>query len=205
MSFTAYAVLVVVISFLIANHDNFTEDLLTKSINLLVATEALYILTIALVKLMLGFFFLRILMYPVQRKIIMVAVGIFTVYSFQYFFFVIFQCGVPTGNKYWTNRVAGLCVRTLPSQILAYIHGGLTAATDILFIILPIIVVRQTRLNKREKMIVVAIMSIGAVGCAASLVRIDYIGVLSSTSQTFFCKLNPVTEIQTSRLTLYLR
>jgi hypothetical protein len=202
MSFTAFAIMVAVISFLIANHENFTEHLLTKSINLLIATEALYILTIALVKLMLGFFFLRILMYPAQRKIVVIAVGIFTVYSFQYFFFVVFQCGVPTGGVYWTRRVAGQCVRPLVGQVLAYLHASLTAGTDLLFIILPIIVVRQTRLNGKEKLIVVAIMSIGALGCAASLVRIDYIGVLASTSQTFFCKFKFSISISITLLTL---
>jgi hypothetical protein len=181
-----------VISFMIANHGTFTEKLLTKSINLLVATEALYILTIALVKLMLGFFFLRILMYPFQRRLVMVAVGIFTIYSVMYFFFVVFQCGVPTGNRYWMNRVSGKCTNPTAGQILAYVHAGLTAGTDLLFIILPIVVVRQTRFSAKEKLIVLSIMSIGAVGCAASLVRIDYIGVLNSTSQTFFCTYDQV-------------
>jgi hypothetical protein len=138
---------------------------------------------------MLGLFFLRILAYPIYRRIVQITVGIFTVYSIAYFFFVIFQCGTPQGEIYWTHRVEGKCIPYHVGLTLSYTHAALTSGTDLMFVCLPIALMRQVRLNVRDKITVITILSVGAVGCAASFIRINYIWVFGSTSESFFCKL----------------
>jgi hypothetical protein len=125
--------------------------------------EALYILTMGVFKIALGLFFIRVLPYPRQRQLVWITVSIFSLYSLGYFFFVIFQCGVPSGDRYWRRKLANQCDPRGSALGTAYAHAALSASTDLMFILLPISVVRNTRLSKKEKWIVAGIMSIGAV------------------------------------------
>jgi hypothetical protein len=116
-----------------------------------------------LFKVSLGLFFLRLLKHPMQRRLIIVVVTIFSLFTIGYFFFAMFQCGMPIGDRYWTRRVAHECLPYSAGLGLAYAHAALTAGTDLMFIILPISVVRNSQLTTREKWTVATIMSIGTV------------------------------------------
>ena len=59
-----------------------------------------------------------------------------------------------------------------------YVHGVLNAATDWIFAIIPIFVVRSTQMTPKARASVIAILALGAAGSIASLVRLAYVNVL---------------------------
>jgi hypothetical protein len=102
-------------------------------------------------------------MKPIQRRIIIVATSIFSVFSLGYFFFVLFPCGVPKGDTYWVRKLSNECVSNESTLAMAYTQASLSAATDLMFICLPLFVVWGTKLGFRDKLLVALLMSVGAV------------------------------------------
>jgi len=114
-----------------------------------------------LFKISLSTFFLRILKEKIPRRLIQISVIIFVLYSSAYFFSTIFQCGVPTGDRYWRRILADKCLPRDTALGLAYTHAALTAGTDLMFIGLSIGAVWHTRTSTREKWLIVSILCVG--------------------------------------------
>jgi rhodopsin domain-containing protein len=129
---------------------------------MLLALESLYVVTISLFKVSLGLFLLRILITRWQRLTAYWVLSIFSFYSLGYFFFALFQCGVPSGNSFWTRKLANKCAPQWVGLSLGYIHASLTAGSDIILVILPILALRQSKMKRGEKIIVSCILGIGA-------------------------------------------
>lgn len=127
------------------------------------AAESLYILTMAVFKVSLGAFFLRMLKDRLPRRLIQISISIFTLYSTAYFFSTVFNCGVPTGDRYLRKILSNECLAHDTALGLAYTHAALTAGTDLMFIGLSVAAVRHTRTTTREKWVIATILSVGAV------------------------------------------
>lgn len=69
---------------------------------------------------------------------------------------------------------------------MAYCHAALTVGMDIICIIIPITLVRQSTLHLREKVITGCLLSIGALGCVASLVRIKWLPSIAESDLSIF-------------------
>jgi hypothetical protein len=117
----------------------------------MLSVEAFYIVTIALFKISLGLFFLRIIIEPLLRRIVHGTLVIFTIWSVGYLYFAIFQCGVPSGSRFWENKLAGRCGSDKLGLGMGYVHAILTAGTDLIFLALPIPMVFRTKIRSREK------------------------------------------------------
>lgn len=113
--------------------------------------EILYLVIILFVKISLGLFFLRIIVKRWQRRVIYAVMILFSVFSFCYFWYAIFQCGVPRGNNFWMRKITGRCLSDSSGLALGYVHGVLTTLTDVIFVALPIYIVSKSSLKLREQ------------------------------------------------------
>jgi hypothetical protein len=127
-------------------------------------SESFYILTMLALKVALGMFFLRILLKQWQRRFVYAVIAISILFNAAYFFFSVFQCGIVSSSYIlWQKFATGQCIT--PEQILAvsYTHAAITTATDMAFAILPITMINQSHLERKEKIIVIFIIGMGAV------------------------------------------
>jgi hypothetical protein len=115
-------------------------------------------------------------------------VGIFSIYSGAYFFFAIFQCGMPNGTTFWLKKLANQCIRDDIMLGMGYTHAILSALTDLFFLGLIYPVVSKTHLKSREKKNVALLLALSTVGFVASVVRIKWISILVTHNLDFFYK-----------------
>jgi hypothetical protein len=109
----------------------------------------------------LGLFFLRVLIHPLQRAVVNWIIIIFTTYSVGYFFFAVFQCGVPSGSRFWQRKLAHQCAPDPLILGLGFGYAVLTAGSDLVFVCLTIPMLRQSSLRFTEKWVVGGIMILG--------------------------------------------
>jgi len=161
----------------VANGNPASTSLATTT-GCVVASIALYIATMTVLKLSLAAFYLQIFIVKWQRWVIIAAVGICTLFSIASFFVAIFQCGKP--KDYLINEAQLKC---LPFDTvigpLNYTYTALNAATDWVFAILPFFILRNSNMPFRTKVSVYFLLALGAVGSVASCVRFGYIGDLA--------------------------
>lgn len=58
---------------------------------------------------------------------------------------------------------------------MAYAWTALDIATDVIFTILPWLIIRNLQMSKRKKSSVMCILGIGALGAVASFIRLPYL------------------------------
>jgi hypothetical protein len=118
-------------------------------------------------KISLGIFFLRILIDRWQRLVVNYVVGLAGGFGFAYFFFSVFQCGVPSstnGATFWEKELSNECASSTPVVLaLAYAYAVITATSDVCLALLPIPVLKKARIKKREKLVVCAILLLAVV------------------------------------------
>ena len=124
--------------------------------------ETFYVLTITVFKISLGLFFLRITNAFWQRYVVYVAVFISTTFSITYMFFAIFQCGVPkSGLDFALKKLSMQCIDVKVITGMGYAHAAVVAATDWTFAILPIPLLRESRMPLRDKISVGFVLTLG--------------------------------------------
>jgi hypothetical protein len=129
----------------------------------LLVTEYFYILTMLVLKISLAIFFLRIIAKPWQRNLVYAAVTLSTLFNIGYFFFAVFQCGIPKGAfVFFIKKVSGKCINKAEILGVSYAHGAVTTFTDLIFAFLPVFMLHDTNMNRREKWTVGLILVLGA-------------------------------------------
>jgi hypothetical protein len=126
---------------------------------ILLSLESFYVVTVGFFKVSLAYYFLRIVIDQRTRQLIYAVLTIFSIYSFGYFFFAIFQCGIPSGSSFWERKIALECASDSVGLGLGYTHAILTASSDLIFLSLVIPIVVKSRLRMREKVIVCLLMA----------------------------------------------
>lgn len=103
-------------------------------------------------------------------------------FSTAYFFFLLFQCH-PI-QFFWTQfyNDNGSCLSKDSLANVTYAHAAISAVTDWAFGLLPISFVWNMKMNRRTKLSVVLILSLGFFASTATIVRIVYIRSLSKTT-----------------------
>lgn len=149
-------------------------------------SQFLYALTTAFVKLSIGLFLLRIAVKRWHRVLLSVVTASIMVFSLAFTFFIILQCR-PI-YYYWTRipnlaeQTDGSCVSIRVGTSLSYLHSALSAFADWTYALLPILIVRNLKMERRTKLLVAFILGMGAIGCIAVLVRTVYIYQLEMNS-----------------------
>jgi hypothetical protein len=114
-------------------------------------------------KISLGIFFLRILIERWQRATVYILVGISTTFNFGYFWFVAFQCGVPSSaSEFWERRLSGQCASSKWILGLGYSQAGVSFLTDVGLALLPIPVLMRARIANREKWVIGGLLLMAA-------------------------------------------
>ncbi|KAI9843165.1 MAG: hypothetical protein M1838_002753 [Thelocarpon superellum] len=170
-----------------ATHFGVGTHLLANSYSdLLMVFKALYSfliiygLEIALVKISILLFYLRI--FP-ARKFRRLCIGfiVFTVGSAMSIVLVaIFQCD-PI-SEYWTRNNSGTCIN--PYKWLMA-EGGITLFINASLLILPIPLVWRLQLKLPQKLGVLGFFCAGSLVCIASIVRIPYISHMFTVDPIF--------------------
>ncbi|KAF4550633.1 Hypothetical protein D9617_16g014210 [Elsinoe fawcettii] len=148
----------------------------------LFASFNLYIITTLSLKISLTLFFLRLLpptTHRPHRLVLYACTALFLLLGTVYFFLTLFDCGNPL--HYLENQLSGKCFPKRRVGIpTAYVHAVLNAATDIIFVLVPLLVIRKSQLSPRSRAVVTTLLVLGAVGALCSLVRIGFIHLLDA-------------------------
>lgn len=121
---------------------------------------------------------LRLVTKKRERYTIYATLSLVFFITIGYFVFLLNQCS-PI-SYFWTQfrGQPGRCISPELIGQFTYIHAAINALTDIIFAVLPVIIVSNLQLNTRKKIVVSSILALGALAAIAVLVRIPYIKVL---------------------------
>jgi len=134
-------------------------DNITNFVRYLYALEVLYFLQIALLKLTLLFFFLRIFPKPLIRRLLWATVAFNVLWGFAFVVTAIFQC--QPISFYWTSwdkERPGKCVNI---NALAWTNAIVSIVMDIWMLALPLYEVFQLQLTWRKKVSVAMMFFVG--------------------------------------------
>ncbi|KAH7128398.1 hypothetical protein B0J11DRAFT_578614 [Dendryphion nanum] len=171
--FSCYCAFIVVIGE--GLRSNTTAEAIKRILLYVQLGEIFYILTTTLLKISLGLFFLRLLTKRWQVVLFNTILGVSAIYGVFYAFVAIFQCGVP--DDLLDNLLHG-SKQCLPDWFLlltGYIYGSINVIADWTFVLVPIVILVESDLDKRSKVSVGIVMALGAIGSISSILRMVYL------------------------------
>lgn len=138
----------------------------------------LYLFAQIALKLALATFFLRIVVRPWHRRVIIGGVTVFTLFTFSYAFTYLFSCG---SRPYWETLIDRVDCSVSDEALLPlnYIAAILNCGTDWLMAVSPIIVLTTLKLPSREKRPVYLLTMLGLVASIVSVIRIPVVRIVS--------------------------
>lgn len=104
----------------------------------------------------------RLSIRPAHRLIIWITTIFTEVYSLFFFFIFIFQC---SPSRYFWTRVTGDTGSCLDTSVVigaTYGYSAVTCAGDLVYSILPVLLVWSLQMGRKEKAAVVLILAMGA-------------------------------------------
>jgi len=132
-------------------------------IDWLIVSEVFYSVTVILLKISLGLFFIRILTQKWQRLTIQTMMAVSTIYGAVMIIFAIFHCGADRDAlSYLTKKLQLRCVSKSVDLVMMYTGGAVTTLTDCIFVFLPLFMLQKAQLTRREKATVAFIMLLGS-------------------------------------------
>ncbi|KAK6529355.1 hypothetical protein TWF281_008532 [Arthrobotrys megalospora] len=144
-----------------------TIDELIPTLRYWFAYQILYPLVLLFIKLSILAFYVGISPQRWYRNTVY-GVGIFVIaWTITFIFAYIFEC--PNPSTAWSLDFPRGCVN-LPA--LYYSTASINIATDLIILLLPIPVLRQLQIDKRRKLVLIAIFSVGVVAVAGSVARL---------------------------------
>lgn len=165
-----------------------------------------YTMTIVFLKLSVGVFLIRISNRKLHKRIIYATMAISTIWGLVTVLILIFQCGYPSSmNEYIIASTAALsyiicaaadsmtgvnakCISGAVALGIGYSWAVVTTGSDFLFTALPLFILRDAQINKRARIVLSVLLTMGALGSVASLVRFAYVNELKEVNNNFFCK-----------------
>jgi hypothetical protein len=124
--------------------------------------EIFYTLSTSVLKIAVGFFFLRITVLPLQVWIIRIIMAVSGVVGIGYSCLVIFQC---KPISYWWDLspdAVGVCLSPALVTNATYTVSALNSFADWTFGIIPIFIVKDLQMKKRVKIIVASVIALAA-------------------------------------------
>ncbi|KAL6710095.1 hypothetical protein ACN47E_009886 [Coniothyrium glycines] len=137
-------------------------------------SQPIYLFAIALVKISVGFFLLRIAVQPFYRRLIIGIMAFMAIYTCGCFLTIVLQC--TDLRMLWDRSVKGTCWTSFTLKALGYVNSTLNISTDIAFsIAIPIPMIWGLQMNRRQKASLICIMGLGIFATAAALVKLTYL------------------------------
>ncbi|KAI1821778.1 hypothetical protein F4861DRAFT_441475 [Xylaria intraflava] len=182
-SFTSYAVFIILtIKYGGGKHTiDVPRENIPKVVQMRWASEITYVATITTLKLTVGLFLLRICSQLWHKITIGAVLVVCVLFNIGFFFLAVFQCR-PV-SYFWlhdTNPTAvGSCLSNELITSLTYAASGVNAAGDWFLALMPILLVQNLELGKRQKISIAGILALGTIASAATIVRIFYVWQLT--------------------------
>jgi hypothetical protein len=111
--------------------------------------------------------------------------------GFAFSFVLIFQCW-PVSDWWSLDPTQKHCINPTVVMALTYAVSALNIIADWALGILPIFVVKDLQMSRRQKKMVSGILAFAAIGSTATIVRLPYIGSLEESfdgsNGDFLCK-----------------
>ncbi|CAK7238509.1 hypothetical protein SEUCBS140593_010760 [Sporothrix eucalyptigena] len=146
--------------------------------------EILYFAIVALLKLTLLFFYLRI--FPTQgvRRVIWATIGLVTVYGLTFVLVGIFQC--QPISYYWTNWDGDHRGHCLNIKTIAWTNAAIGIALDLWMLAIPLWQLRKLRLHWKKKLGVSFMFIVGTFVTVVSILRLhSLLSLNNSTNATW--------------------
>ncbi|KAI1426462.1 hypothetical protein F5Y12DRAFT_713190 [Xylaria sp. FL1777] len=159
----------------IGNEDNIVEAILWEAIG-----QTFTVLGTAIAKWSLGLFLLRLVKVRWQVIVIWTAMsGLLAASISVLFAFWLQTCRCRPFAYLWDRRIPGghCVISAVPASTVLNIS---TVIVDILFAVLPWLFIWALKINKQEKIVILASMSLGVLAAASGIKRALEIGGLSS-------------------------
>ncbi|POS70880.1 integral membrane protein [Diaporthe helianthi] len=143
--------------------------------------EVMYALVSAMVRTSVALFLHRVATETLHKWVVWINLATIYIISLVFTFIAIFQCNPPS---YFYEQVLGkpggcMDIDVLPNAVIA--HSVIGAVTDLVFAALPVAMLWDVQLNKRTKIVVALLLSMGAVAGIALVVRIPFVKKLAIT------------------------
>ncbi|KAF2997981.1 hypothetical protein E8E13_006669 [Curvularia kusanoi] len=161
------------------------EKLTKASTIWVVVSEATYLIAMMTVKISLGIFFARIVIAPWHIRVIYVTIGVNICSSVAAFFYCILRCG-PNVDEYALSQLKHQCTSKPLDMFMAYQSATFSTLTDIVFVVLPIVVIWNANMNQRSKLSVGFILCLAASACICSMIRFQYVEGLTEVDDFFW-------------------
>ena len=123
----------------------------------------MYCVGTTIMRLAIGTFLLRITIRPGHRLFIHILNVLNVTYSLFFLFILAFQCSPPA--FFWDRYLhpdAGSCMKSSITTAVIWGQSGVVIFVDWSFGLLPIFIVRDLHMNKRKKILLGAVLSLGA-------------------------------------------
>ncbi|THY01833.1 hypothetical protein D6D03_05509 [Aureobasidium pullulans] len=146
------------------------------SAKLLIIAEALFMVTSIAFKISLMIFFRRFLLERKQRCLVASVTVFYCVMSALAFFLSLVPCG--TLSHLARKRVEGKCIPTNVWNGFFYTHGAVSALSDWVFALLPILVLWKSSMPAKTKLGVTFLMVFAVCGSLCAVLRTIYTGSL---------------------------
>ncbi|RDH36907.1 integral membrane family protein [Aspergillus welwitschiae] len=171
LSLAGFAVIIPEVIYGAGRHTVYVENTASIATHLNFATQGIYMWAIGLVKISIGLFLLRFAPRRGYKIFIWVVIVIMLLYTMICFLTLMFEC--KDIRTIWDENVKSQCFTSTQLLELSYTNTGLNILTDIIFAILPAIMLRHLQVNWRVKASLVCILGLGIFACAAAIVKLS--------------------------------
>ncbi|KAM3422643.1 hypothetical protein BST61_g131 [Cercospora zeina] len=190
--FTGYC-LAVLLMMLATNEDVFsvgedTSTLPNAVISMVVSSFGLYISTMIMLKISLGFFFLRLLTRIWQRWAVMGIVTVNAINGIFVYSSMLFSCGSP--ERYLNSNTDGTCLPPPTNYALQLQACVINGVTNWVFVILPAILLIRVPMTPLLKICTGLVLLLACCASIVSLVRIGYIKDVKPGPELFITAVN---------------
>ncbi|KAI1086895.1 hypothetical protein F5B19DRAFT_101983 [Rostrohypoxylon terebratum] len=135
-----------------------------------------YCLTMIASKISIGLFLLRIAVLRIHHYIIYVNLLLTVVTGLVFFFVTLLQCNpIPYFWLRFSGVDQGSCIDVNIIAALTYLYSALNVICDFTFATLPIVLIWGLQMDKKTKIALIPILSMGCVASSAVVVRLAYI------------------------------
>ncbi|EUC28265.1 hypothetical protein COCCADRAFT_30444 [Bipolaris zeicola 26-R-13] len=166
-------------------------DQITEFAKYLFGLEVLYFFHIALLKLMLLFFFLRIFPKQSIKRIIWATIVFTCLYAIAFITASIFQCRPISYNWWkWDGEHQGQCINI---NALAWSNAIISIITDIWMLAVPLWEVFQLQLSWRKKLSVAIMFCVGTFVTVISVLRLRSLVTFAASSNPTWDQVDVIT------------
>ncbi|KAH9209204.1 hypothetical protein DL95DRAFT_428306 [Leptodontidium sp. 2 PMI_412] len=137
------------------------------------ASQHFFLWGIALVKVSIALFLLRISATQFYTRMLKGTIAFLIIYTFMCFLFILLQC--KDLAILWDSTVKTTCWTGSTMRGLGYLYTVINICTDLLFAFLPIPMLWNVRINGRKKASLICILGLGVFAGSAAIVKLTYL------------------------------